>query len=315
MFLSVVIPTYNSVNLVKINLPQVTKALEQYDKNKVELIVTDDNSSDSTVAYLNEFKRRISIPMVILNNNRNGGFSVNINRGVRAAKGDIVILLGTDVQPDKDFIKPLLSRFADEKVFAVGCVNQSDQDKDTSVLRGRGIGRWEKGFLFHARGELINDETLWVDCGSGAFRRSTWNSIGGLQELYAPFYWEDVDLSYRAQKMGYAVKIEKDSRVIHEHEKGSIKKIKSDIVTQTAYRNQFLFVWLNITDSNLLLKHCLLIPYHLVSALKSGNWQFIKGFLAAVIKFNKVMTERKKIIPRFCVTDRTILAKFEKEIR
>jgi GT2 family glycosyltransferase len=313
MLISVVIPTYNVVELLKQNLPHVIAALETYDKDKVELIVTDNHSTDASVEFLKELQKKVSIPLVVLDNNWNGGFAVNVNRGLRSAKGDIVILLGTDVRPSKDFIKPLLPHFVDEKVFAVGCVNQSDEDRGTDILRGRGIGRWEKGFLFHNHGELINNDTLWVDCGSGAFRKSILDKIGFLQELYAPFYWEDVDLSYRAQKMGYTVKIEKKSRVTHEHKKGSIKKEKSDFVKQTVYRNQFFFTWLNITDKDLLLNHFLYLPYHLLTALKSRNWLFLKGFLNALMKLTTVLAERRKIVPRFKITDKTILARFKNE--
>lgn len=316
MFISVVVPTYNVVSLLKQNLPHVIAALEAYDKNKVELVVTDNHSSDDTIAYLKELQKQAPIPVVVLENSFNGGFAINANRGVRAAKGDIVILLGSDVRPAKDFIKPLLPYFEDEKVFAVGCANESDEDIGTNILRGRGIGKWERGFLLHRNGAFVNNDTLWVDCGSGAFRKSIWDRIGGLQELYRPFYWEDVDLSYRAQKMGYIVKVEKASRVVHEHKKGSIRKgEKSNFVIQTTYRNQFFFVWLNITDKKLFRNHLLYLPYHILTAIKDGNVLFLNGFFFALLKLGKVRSERKKLIPDFKVSDKEILKHFAKEIK
>ena len=110
----------------------------------------------------------------------------------------LYILFNTDVYPDKDFLTPLLSHFKDEKVFAVGCMDKSIEGKDV-VLRGRGIGVWKRGFLVHEKGEIEKSDTLWVSGGSGAFRKSIWDKLGGLNELYNPFYWEDIDLSYRAQ--------------------------------------------------------------------------------------------------------------------
>jgi GT2 family glycosyltransferase len=155
-----------------------------------------------------------------------------------------------------------------------------------------------------------------VDCGSGAFRRSVLNKIGGLQELYKPFYWEDVDLSYRAQKMGYAIKVEKNSKVEHEHKKGSIKKReKSNFVLQIVYRNQFYFVWLNITDRKLLINHVLYLPYHLLAAIKDRNWLFLRAFFIALSNIGYVLSERRKITSKFTVTDQTILKRFEKEVK
>ena len=305
MFISVVIPTYNVVSLLRQNLPHVIEALTEYDTHKVELIVTDNHSTDDTITYLKELQKEAPIPVVVLENSFNGGFAINANRGVHAAKGDVVILLGSDVRPAKDFIKPLLPYFTDETVFAVGCANESDEDIGTNILRGRGIGKWEKGFLMHRNGAFINNNTLWVDCGSGAFRKSIWDRIGGLQELYRPFYWEDVDLSYRAQKMGYSVKVEKSSRVVHEHKKGSIKKgEKSAFVIQTTYRNQFFFVWLNITDKKMFRNHLLYLPYHILTAIKDGNWLFLKGFFFALLQLGKIRSERRKILQKFTVSDK-----------
>ena len=47
--------------------------------------------------------------------------------------------------PEKDFLKPLMEHFNDESVFAVGCMDKSIENGKT-VLRGRGIGKWKKGF-------------------------------------------------------------------------------------------------------------------------------------------------------------------------
>jgi len=90
------------------------------------------------------------------------------------------------------------------------------------VLRGRGIGKWQRGFLTHSLGDLNKTDTLWVSCGSGAFRASIYRKIGGLNNIYNPFYWEDIDLSYKAQKAGFKVIFEPKSKVIHEHSKGAI---------------------------------------------------------------------------------------------
>ncbi len=313
---SVVIPVLNNSEVLKQNLPHVIATLEKYGKENVELILSNDNSIDDSLEILKRFQKSAPIPVTVLDHKTaNRGFSVNVNRGARVAKNDILVLLGTDVQPELNFLEPLLAHFSDEKVFAVGAANESDEDDGHEVLRGRGIGKWEKGFLLHSHGEMINDKTLWVDCGSGAFRRSMWNDIGGLQELYTPFYWEDVDISYRAQKMGYRVLIEKKSRVKHEHKKGVIKKQKSSKITTTAYRNQFFFVWLNITDSNLLVNHLRYIPYHLLAAVKDRNWLMLKGFGLALLQLPRVLSERAKVTPRFKVSDRAILSQFTPETR
>lgn len=280
MKISIIIPNYNGEKLLKKNLPKVLEAI-----GDAEIIVVDDASTDGSLDILNGFKSKIKI----IKNEKNLGFSSTINRGVKTAKGDIVVLLNSDVIPEKDFLKPLLRHFENEKVFAVGCMDKSIENGKI-VLRGRGIGEWKRGFFIHSRGDVNKMNTLWVNGGSGAFRKSIWDKLGGFNELYNPFYWEDIDLSYRAIKSGYRIMFEPKSVVTHEHEKGAIKSTYSDLqVTTIAYRNQFIFVWKNITNSSMKLNHLFWLPYHILSALLRNDRAFFKGILSAFILFPKII--------------------------
>ena len=283
MNLSVIIPNYNGEELLKKNLPKVLLAV-----GAVETIVVDDASTDESLTVLDNFKDKIKV----IKNEENLGFSSTVNKGVRAAKGDIVILLNTDVVPEKEFLTPLLSNFKDEKVFAVGCMDKSVENGKT-ILRGRGIGAWKRGFMVHSRGEVNKTDTLWVSGGSGAFRKSIWDKLGGFNQLYNPFYWEDIDLSYRALKSGYKIIFEPKSIVIHEHEKGAIKNTYSDFKVKTiAYRNQFIFVWKNTTDLDLQLANLSWLPYHFIKALLRFDVSFFEGFFRALVSLPKIMQFR-----------------------
>lgn len=315
MKVSICIPVYQNEEILQKTMPVVMEAAVAYDKKNVEIVVSNDNSTDNSLSVLQDFQKKSSVPFTLLTHDTNlRGFSRNVNRVVRGATGEIVILLGTDVAPEKNFISKLVPHFQEKQVFAIGCVNHSDEDSDTT-LRGRALGYWDRGFIFHKHGEMNATTTFWADCGSSAFRKSVWDSIGGLQELYNPFYWEDVDLSYRAQKMGYTIALEPKAVVSHTHTVGTIKKkFTSDTVRQTSYRNQFFMVWLNVTDKDLLMNHFLFLPYHLAVACKTKNWLFLKGFFFALLQLPRVLKERAKIVSRFVVTDKKILSVFVNEI-
>jgi GT2 family glycosyltransferase len=306
MKVSIVIPNFNGALLLKKNLPKVLTAADYYQKssgNKVEIIVTDDGSTDSSATVIKES----GLPIIFLAHKQNSGFAGNVNRGVKKATGDILVLLNTDVAPMKDFLTPLLKHFEDKKVFAVGCMDLS-REGDKEIRRGRGVGRWEKGFLMHSAGSMDQQLTLWASGGSSAFRSDLWRELRGLYEIYDPFYWEDIDLSYRALKAGYAVIFEPGSVVIHSHDEGAIRTNFSDqTITATAYRNQILFVWLNITDRDLLISHILWIPTHLVEALKRGDFAFWRGFLQALLLLPRVFPLRAGNSRTFRVSDRQVL--------
>ncbi len=313
MNISIVIPNYNGADLLQENIPLVVKALLAYKGGKRELIVVDDASIDTSINQLAELVKQYDsedFTFTVLKNPVNLGFSGTVNRGVAKAVGEIVVLLNSDVKPYDDFLFSLVPHFTNTGVFAVGCADESLEGEKV-VVRGRGIGSWKRGLLLHKKGTNNKKNTLWVSGGSGAFRKDLWEKLGGLNTIYAPFYWEDIDLSYRALKAGYTVLFEPESRVIHEHQKGAILTgFKAKKIKIISYRNQFLFSWINISDRTLLLQHIIWLPIHVVSALKRRDLAFIQGFCDASLKIGEVREMRKKVQRQVCKSDRDVIRLF-----
>lgn len=315
MNISVIIPNYNGQELLKRNLPKVFNALSKYSNGKAEVIVIDDYSTDKSLDVLKELEPIMKfsykdIAFKIIKNEINLGFSSNVNKAVKNSTGDILILLNTDVVPNSNFLEPLLKHFQNEKLFAVGCMDKSIEGEKV-VLRGRGIGEWKRGLFVHSRGEVDRNNTLWVNGGSGAFRKSIWEKLGGFNELYNPFYWEDIDLSYRALKSGYKTFFEPKSIVVHEHEKGAIKGNYSSFKIKTiAYRNQFIFIWKNITDLSMKSDHLIWLPYYVISALMRKDSAFLKGILDAFILLPKIIKYSNLEKKIFLMKDSQVLAPF-----
>jgi len=316
MNLSIVIPNYNGEKLLKKNLPKILDAAKEYKNGKVEIIITDDPSTDKSAEAIAGFIQNITdkdiVGKTISNKNKKeSGFAKNVNRGVSVATGDILILLNSDVSPHKDFISPLVAHFDDEKVFAVGCMDESIE-KGKSVFRGRGIARWKKGFFIHAKGSIDKDNTLWASGGSSAFRKTYWDKLRGFDILYNPFYWEDIDLSYRALKSGYKVLFEPKSVVVHEHDKGSIRtKYKPSHIKKIAYRNQFIFIWKNITDIKLILSHLFWLPFNFISAIKERDFDFFIGFFNAILRISQIAKSKDRARKLFVISDGQILKNFK----
>lgn len=307
MKISVIIPNYNGEDILKNNFPKLFDVVSSSGFDS-EIIISDDSSSDSSTEIVKKFIDKYKghkTKIKLLTASVNKGFSSNVNRAVRESSGEILILLNTDVVPGSDFLEPLINHFEDESVFAVGCMDESIEGEKT-VLRGRGEGSWIRGFLVHSAAPIEGVSTLWVSGGSGAFRKSIWEKLGGMDPLYNPFYWEDIDLSYRAIKSGYKILFENKSIVRHEHEKGIIKKsYNKKKVLETAYRNQFIFAWKN-SDSDNLVSNVFWLPYHLVKALFSGDKSLIIGFLKALGLLPKIINSRKNVRKFFIKSDREV---------
>lgn len=282
---SIVIPNWNGVYLMEKHLQKVIN-----NAPSAEIVVADDMSTDGSVDYLKKNFPKV----VVVERNKREGFAANVNAGVAKATGDIVILLNTDVEPEKGFLKPLLTHFENPDMFAVGCLEKSPEASGV-VLRGRGLATWTKGFFVHSKGEVDGTTTAWVSGGSGAFRRVMWNKLGGMDVLYNPFYWEDIDLSYRARKAGWNIVFEPKSIVNHYHEEGKIKReFTPTDVKRIVYRNQFIFIWKNLSDLNILISHMFWTPIRLVQATLAGDSLMIQGYIRAVMLLPRIWNVRRK---------------------
>lgn len=311
MDISIIVSNYNGEKLLRKNIPRVIAVFSKYRKGKKELIIVDDASKDGSFQYLETLKNISDINIKIIKNDKNLGFSSTVNKGVNISNGEIVILLNTDVIPEENFIEPVIKDFKDTNLFAVGFLDKSIEN-NKKILRGRGIGKWKQGFLIHSEGEIDKKNTLWASGGSSAFRKDLWERLGGLCEIYNPFYWEDIDLSYRALKAGYNIVFEKDSITRHEHEEGVIRtEYTSYQIKKTAYRNQFFFVWINITDKKLLINHFLWLPLHILFSFIDRDIAFFSGFFSALLQIPKAIIYRKKTQQYVVKSDKDIVQLFQ----
>ena len=273
--ISVIIPNYNGKNLLAENLPKVIKNCPN-----CEIIVVDDASSDDSVEYL-----RKKFPQVkVITNERNFGFAKTANKGVETASGSLVALINSDVAPRKNSVTTVSSYFDDPDVFAAGLCDLSHEE-NRIITRGRGGAKFKRGFVEHFAISIKRGETFWVSGGSGVFDRQKFLDLCGFYSIFSPFYWEDIDLSFRARRKGYKCIFEPDAQVDHFHEKGAIKKSRSPFfIRMVAYRNQFLFVWKNIDNYFLIIQHILWLPYNIIRTALFLDFAFHLGFFWAIAR-------------------------------
>jgi len=299
--ISVVIPNFNGRFLLEKNLPAVVRACESWSKTGWEIIVVDDASTDDSVGFLQK-----EFPTIkIIKHASNRRFAQSCNSGVASAQGEIIILLNHDVSPDKNFVTPLLKHFADRRVFAVGCL---EKDPLTGIASGRGIMAFKRGLVVHWRAEDQNQPTSsWVSGGSAAFDRAKWVEIGGMDTLFRPAYEEDRDICYVAQKHDWKILFEPKSLVHHHHGTSNRLVFGVNKVKIMSFKNQFLFVWKNITDLRYLLLHLFWLPYHLtVTNLRTGGLLGI-GFLSALLQLPEALSRRRRVKRLFEKSDSEII--------
>ncbi len=89
---SVIIPNWNGLRF----LPTCLNALRKQTYRDFEIIVVDDASTDDSRALIkNDFP---DVHVIALGKNR--GFAHAVNTGIRAARGDVIVLLNNDTEAD-----------------------------------------------------------------------------------------------------------------------------------------------------------------------------------------------------------------------
>jgi GT2 family glycosyltransferase len=111
---SIIIPNYNGEQILPRALTSVTEAVRAY-AGQNEIIVVDDASQDNSIDLISQNFPNIKL----VRHEKNKGFSEAIHSGVQTAVYPIVILLNSDVYPDRHFIDPLIRWFDREDTFSV----------------------------------------------------------------------------------------------------------------------------------------------------------------------------------------------------
>lgn len=294
MDVSIIIPNFNGKELLQKNLPFVISAYKNKHNKIKEIIVVDDASTDDSVSFLKEeyFKE-----IKIIKQEKNHGFAYTVNNGVKTAKSDLVCLINSDVHVTSNFLETINKDFDDEQVFAV-----SLHEKGFGYTKGK----FKKGFIIHEGMPEAKDitESFWASGGSGVFRKNVWNSLNGLDSELMPFYFEDLDISYRAQKRGYKILWDPKANVIHNHE-STYKKLNQGYVNRIKERNYLLFNWKNLTSKTLIRKHIISLITRIIR-----HPGYLIVFFMAVLKLDVVMERRKIEFKETIISDEAIFEKF-----
>jgi len=288
---TVVLPNYNGAELLRRFLPSVMRAAAGVEP-PARVLVVDDASTDVSLQVL-----RDEFPQVdILVNTRNLGFGATANRGVEAARSPFVLLLNTDAEPEADALGPLLERLRESPDVAA-VVPKILQVTTGGTCESVVFGTFRRGlFRLERCPELCESEhplPVLYPCGAAVMvRREVFLALGGFDDLFAPFYWEDVDLGYRMWRNGYRVLYEPRGGVRHHHP-GVIKTAHSE---QRAHfmqdRNRFLFMWKNL-DRSLLLRHFALLPAHVLVSALTGRGRFVSALVSALPALPRALLRRR----------------------
>ena len=194
--------------------------------NNIELLITDDASSDNTL----DIVKSIKDPRIkIFQNKYNLGVTKNINKMVRNASGDFCILLGQDDLFQPDHLDCMLKQFVQSEVILVHCDARLIDEKGENL----GIlARDDQKQILYNRNPLktLAFKNYIQSCGM-MFRTDAFIKSGGWDEKYPLFgewlwyikiakngtfgYCTETISSYRKHSASIMHNIKKDKKLKH----------------------------------------------------------------------------------------------------
>ncbi len=293
--ISVIIPAYKNKKQLLENLAHNMPFLKG-----CEIIVLNDDPSESIAQDVSAFP-----DIKLIENKKNLGFGATVNTGVHSASRPYIFLLNTDVKLFDDTFMRALKAFAkDDMLFGVSF---AQKERDGAII-GKNRIYWKSGFIYHNKaGDLKKGLNGWAEGGSCILDKTKFLRLGGFDPLYAPFYWEDTDLSYRAWKCGYTVIFDPDIEVEHHHESTIGKYFKKNNIKIIDFRNQLIFIWKNITDRRLLLLHLFFLEIVIIKYTLKGDFSYIKGYIEALKKLPLIISHRRSQTKQYKQPDSQVL--------
>jgi GT2 family glycosyltransferase len=273
-----------------------------------ELIVVDDASTDGSADLV-----AARFPAVrLLRNRENIGFGASTMRGVRAAHGSIVLLCNNDLLATETFVGNLVRWFlpgegGDPRLFGVSARTLAWYDGAPNQLCM--TARWRGGRITPAWSEPARArECLFVQAGAAAYRRRALLELGGLADDFAPGYWEDYDLSYRAAKAGWRCLYDPEAVALHVGGGSMTRRFGRERVEAFKARNHLVFEWRNLTDARLLAGHALRLGVGVGREWLAGRPPVLTRALVDAVRRMPAVLRARAMRPVTRRADRELLA-------
>lgn len=172
---SLVFLTYNKPELIDARIDEVERHLVHRDD--FEVVVFDNGSEDHSVRLALTSRSQITnLPLIIQHIDKNIGFGPGFNKAVPYATGEIVHLISNDVAIFGDFLE-VLGEFGPGDVICHQMISHK--------------AGWNVFGDFHF--PYLSGHYL-------ALYKTAWDTLGGFDERFKPYDYEDVDIGMRISK-------------------------------------------------------------------------------------------------------------------
>ncbi len=191
---SIVVPAYNAEETIG----PLLDSIANLDYQECDVIIVNDGSTDRT----KEIVERYPVQLI---NQPNRGASAARDAGLRAASGEIVAYVDSDVTVTSDWLKHLVRPFSDPTIAAT--------TGQTVFLRSQKCASWLRSMDIERRNRRRKTYTRLANGPNAAFRREILLEVGGFDPRW--YHAEDTEVSYRIWELGHRIQYVPEAVVHH----------------------------------------------------------------------------------------------------
>jgi GT2 family glycosyltransferase/glycosyltransferase involved in cell wall biosynthesis len=222
----------------------------QWPAEKLELIVVDNDSGDGSAGRI-----RAAVPgAVVVDAGTNTGFAGGCNLGVAHATGEYVALLNNDARPAPRWIAAAIETLAADRT--IGAVASKVLDWEGNLIDYVDGSMTWFGMGYKREAERpdspeydVAKDVLFATGAAMFMPARLYREVGGFDERFFMFY-EDVDLGWRLNLLGYRVRYVPGSLAYHRHHV-TMKKFGNYRESYLLERNALLSMYKNLDDASL----------------------------------------------------------------
>lgn len=248
--ITIVIPSRDGKTLLEKLLPALERELAG---RPGEIVVVDNGSGDNTLQWL-----AAAHPQAVVEHSAHPlSFAAAVNRGIARARFRYVLLLNNDMEPEPGFLAPLRAAF--DEVPDLFCATAQiffppDRRREETGKAVWRVRRARPDFPIHCIEPVEGENLSPVLYGSGGcslFDTPKLRALGGLDEVLQPAYVEDLDLGFRAWRMGWPTVFVSGARVVHHHRATTSRFYKPEELQTYVEINFLRFLLRGIGDAGL----------------------------------------------------------------
>lgn len=190
-------------------LPVLLKSLGEQEHQDVEMIVVLDGDIDDSESVIRRYGNDLPVRTIVFPENR--GRAAALNAGFFDARGEVLIRADDDLELEPDFVSHHV-RLHEQRPRGVVAMCR-DVFPDTPYARAYGI---RADVSIRAQAVATPPERTWQWwSGNVSTTRDDFHAVGGYDEEFRTYGWEDVEWGYRLHRHGREILVAPGFTTLH----------------------------------------------------------------------------------------------------